>query len=154
MYATATDSSASTFAPRNMSNAYRQIGIETSINGASAHQLTTMLLNGALDSITRARGAIINNQIEGKCAAISKAISIIDEGLKASLNIAEGGDLALRLNDLYAYITTRLTQANLRNDPDALEECVNLLTPIRDAWVAIAPTSDAPAASAAMRIQA
>ena len=113
-----------------------------------------MLLNGALESITRARGAMMKQQIEAKCAAIGKAISIIDEGLKTSLNLTEGGDLAQRLNDLYAYITTRLTQANLRNDPAALEECVNLLTPIRDAWVAIAPTSDAPATSAAMRIQA
>ena len=154
MYATATSSSASTFSPRNMSNAYRQIDVQTGVSGASAHQLTTMLLNGALESITRARGAMMNQQIEAKCAAIGKAISIIDEGLKASLNLAEGGDLAQRLNDLYFYITTRLTQANLRNDPAALEECANLLAPIRDAWVAIAPTSDAPASTAAMRIQA
>lgn len=154
MYATATGSSANTFSPRNMSNAYRQIDVQTSVNGASAHQLTTMLLNGALEAIMRARGAMMNHQVEAKCTSIGKAISIIDEGLKTSLNLTEGGDLAQRLNDLYAYITTRLTQANLRNDPAALEECVNLLTPIRDAWVAIAHISDTPATSAAMRIQA
>lgn len=154
MYATATGSSASMFSQRNMSNTYRRIDVETGVNGASGHQLTTMLLNGALESIAQARGAMMSGQIEVKCKAITKSVSIIDEGLKASLNLAEGGDLAQRLNDLYSYITTRLTQANLRNDPAALEECVNLLTPIRDAWVAIAPTSDAPASTAAMRIQA
>lgn len=154
MYATATGSSASMFSQRNMSSAYRRIDVETGVNGASGHQLTTMLLNGALESIAQARGAMMNGQIEAKCKAITKSVSIIDEGLKASLNLAEGGDLAQRLNDLYFYITTRLTQANLRNDPAALEECANLLTPIRDAWVAIAPTSDAPASTAAMRIQA
>lgn len=154
MYATATGSFARTTNQRNMSNAYHQIDVQTGVSGASAHQLTTMLLNGALDSITKARGAMMSGQIEAKCAAIGKAISIIDEGLKASLNLAEGGQLAQQLNDLYAYITTRLTQGNLHNDPAALEECVNLLKPIRDAWVAIAPTSDAPASAASMRIQA
>lgn len=153
MYATATGSSASMFSQRNMSNTYRRIDVETGVSGASAHQLTTMLLNGALDSIAQARGAMMSGQIEAKCKAINKCVSIIDEGLKASLNLNEGGDLAQRLNELYFYITTRLTQANLRNDPTALEECANLLTPIRDAWVAIAPT-DAPAVRSAMRVQA
>lgn len=154
MYATATGSTASMFSQRNMSNTYRRIDVETGVNGASPHQLTTLLFNGAMDSITQARGAMLNQQIEAKCAAISKAIRIIDEGLKASLNLAEGGELAQRLNDLYAYIGTRLTQANLHNDPAMLDECMALLTQIRDAWVAIAPTADAPASTAAMRIQA
>lgn len=154
MYATATGSTASMFSQRSMSNTYRRIDVETGVNGASPHQLTTLLFNGAMDSITQARGAMTNQQIEAKCAAIGKAIRIVDEGLKGSLNLAEGGELAQRLNDLYTYIGTRLTQANLHNDPAALDECVTLLTQIRDAWVAIAPTSDAPATSAAMRIQA
>jgi flagellar protein FliS len=97
---------------------------------------------------------MLNGQIEVKGAAIGKAIRIIDEGLKASLNLAEGGEVAQNLSDLYAYITLRLTQANLRNDPAALDECVNLLKPVREAWLQIAPTSDAPASTAAMRIQA
>lgn len=154
MYATATSSSANTFSPRNMTNAYRQIDVETSVNGASPHQLTLMLLNGALDAMNRARGAMVNGEIEAKGKAIGKAISIIDEGLKASLNMTEGGELATRLNDLYAYITTRLAQANLRNDPAMLQECTALLSPIRDAWQAIAPASDEPVSTAAMRIQA
>lgn len=153
MYATATGSSASMFAPRNMSSVYRQIDVETGVSGASAHHLITMLFNGALEAISRARGAMMNGEIEAKCAAISKSLSIIDEGLKSSLDLKAGGDLAMRLDDLYGYITMRLTQANLRNDPAALEECTNLLTPIRDAWVAIAP-SDATVVRSALEIRA
>lgn len=154
MYATATSSSAGMFSPRNISNVYRKVDVETGVNGASAHRLITMLFNGALDAIAQARGAMLNGQIEQKCAAINKCLSIVDEGLKAGLDQHAGGDLAQQLDMLYAYIATRLTLANLRNDPAALEECANLLTPIRDAWVVIAPTSDAPASTAAMRIQA
>lgn len=153
MYATATGSSASMFSSRNMSSVYRQIDVETGVSGASAHHLITMLLNGALDSIAQARGAMASGQIEAKCAAISKSVRIVDEGLKAGLDLRNGGELATRLSELYAYVTTRLTQANIRNDDAALEECARLLTPIKEAWVAIAP-ADAAVVRAAMEVHA
>jgi flagellar protein FliS len=153
MYATATGSSASMFSSRNMSSAYRQIDIETGVSGASAHQLITLLFNGAVDCIAQAKGAMLSRNIETKCAAISKAVRIVDEGLKAGLDLKAGGELAGHLHALYGYIVTRLTQANLRNDVAALDECVRLLNPIREAWAAIAP-SGANVVRAAMEVQA
>jgi len=144
MYATATGSIASMFKARNMSNVYRQIGVETGIEGASSHQLVTMLFNGAIDAIAQGKGAMQDRRIEAKCEALTKAVRIVDEGLKAGLDRDRGGELALNLFDLYAYITMRLTQGNLRNDPAALDECTLLLNTIREAWVAIAPASNAP----------
>ena len=153
MYATATGSSASMFSPKKMSSVYRQIDIETGVSGASAHQLITMLFNGALDCIAQGKGALLERNIESKCNAITKAVRIVDEGLKAGLDMKAGGELAEHLSDLYGYITMRLTQANLRNDISALDECTKLLTPIRDAWVTIAP-SDATVVRAAMEVHA
>jgi flagellar protein FliS len=153
MYATATGSSASMFASRNMSSVYRQIDIETGVSGASAHQLITLLFNGALESIAQAKGAMQARNIEAKCTAISKAVRIVDEGLKAGLDLRAGGELANQLNDLYGYIVMRLTQGNLRNDATALDECANLLNPIREAWVMIAP-ADATVVRAAMEVHA
>jgi flagellar protein FliS len=139
MYATATGSSANVFSLKGMSSAYRQIDIETGVSGASSHQLITLLFNGALDAIVQGKGAMLDHNIELKCNAITKAVRIVDEGLKAALNMRSGGELAQNLNDLYAYITLRLIQANLRNDVNALDECVKLLSPLRDAWVSITP---------------
>lgn len=153
MYATATGSSVSMFSSKQMSSAYRQIDIETGVSGASAHQLITLLFNGALESIAQAKGALQSRNIEAKCAAITKAVRIVDEGLKAGLDMRAGGELAQRLNDLYGYIVMRLTQGNLRNDVEALEECTRLLTPIRDAWVQIAP-ANANVVRAAMEVHA
>jgi len=141
------------FGSKNMSSVYRQIDIETGVSGASAHQLITLLFNCALDSIAQAKGAMQSRNIEAKCAAISKAVRIVDEGLKAGLDMRAGGQLAQQLCDLYGYITMRLTQGNLRNDTEALDECVRLLSPIRDAWVAIAP-ADATVVRAAMEVHA
>lgn len=153
MYATATHSSASMFNARNMSSIYRQIDVETGVSGASAHHLVTMLFDGALESIAQARGAMSAGNIPAKCTALSKCVRIVDEGLKAGLNLREGGDLAQQLDALYGYITTQLTLANARNDDTRLEECVRLITPLREAWVAITPPK-AEVVRAAMEIRA
>ena len=127
----------------NASNAYRQIGVETSAASASPHQLVLMLFDGFRDCIAQARGAMIAGQIEAKGRAISRAVGIVGEGLKGGLNLEAGGTLAGDLEALYAYITLRLTHANLHNDLAALEECERLMEPLRSAWVAIGPQAEA-----------
>jgi len=102
-----------------------------------------MLFAGFVDAIALAKGALQNNQVDVKCKAIVRAARIVDEGLKASLDLTGGGELAADLSDLYAYITLRLTQANLRNDALALDECLALMQPLRQAWASIAPPVDA-----------
>ena len=69
-------------------------------------------------------------------------LRIVEEGLKAGLDLKEGGRLAADLSDLYAYVELRLTQANLRNDLAALDECKRLILPLRDAWASIGPQVD------------
>lgn len=141
------------FAPatvhRSPSNAfastYRQIGIETGVAGASPHRLVTMLFEGFGDAITQARAAMQSGQVEAKGKAIVRAVRIINEGLQSALDVEAGGRLADDLMALYSYITRRLTHANLRNDPAALDECVRLIEPLRAAWVAIGVEADSTA---------
>lgn len=77
--------------------------------------------------------------IAEKGAAISKAINIIDNGLKQGLDNEKGGELAHNLASLYDYMTQRLLYANLRNDEPAITEVIKLLTEISDAWRQIGP---------------
>jgi flagellar protein FliS len=126
-----------------LANAYARVGVETRVNVASAHQLIQLLFDGFLDSVMQARAAIRMRQIEAKGKAIGKAVRLIDEGLKAGLNLREGGRLAEDLSALYAYVTVRLTYANLKNDEAALEECIKLIQPLRDAWAEIGPKVEA-----------
>ena len=124
-------------------SAYARVGAETSVNAASAHKLIELLFNGFMDQVALARGAMRAKQIEAKGAAISRAARIVEEGLKAGLNLEAGGRLAEDLNALYAYVALRLLQANLRNDESALDECARLIEPLRDAWIAIGPQVEA-----------
>ncbi|HEX7439670.1 MAG TPA: flagellar export chaperone FliS, partial [Caldimonas sp.] len=98
------------------------------------------LFDGFGDAIAQARAALQRCDIEAKCKAITRAVRIVDEGLKASLDVRGGGKLAEDLLALYGYVALRLTQANLNNDAAALEECQTLLEPVRSAWAAIAPS--------------
>lgn len=127
--------------PRNMQNnfssAYREVGVQSGVLSASPHQLVLMLFDGFLECVAQARGAIASRSIEQKCKAIIRAVRIVDEGLKANLNLKQGGKLAADLDALYGYITMRLTQANLSNDAAALEECAKLIEPVRSAWISI-----------------
>ncbi|MET0334033.1 MAG: flagellar export chaperone FliS [Rhizobacter sp.] len=118
--------------------AYQQVHVTTGVDGASPHRLVQMLFEGLLDSLARARGAMAhgNNAVTG--AEIGRAVRIIEEGLKAGLNVTDGGQLAQDLRDLYAYVTVRLTYANLHNDEAAIAECVKLIEPIASAWDEIA----------------
>lgn len=137
------------FAPPAMSRhasnafagAYRTIGVETGVDGASTHRLIAMLFEGFGDAIAQARVAMARREVEDKCKAITKAVRIVDEGLKASLDIDAGGRLAQDLASLYGYVTLRLTQANLGNDPAVLDECASLMEPVRSAWAAIDPSA-------------
>ena len=118
-------------------NAYHMVGVETGVVTGSPHQLVAMLFEGFMDAVAQARGALAQGNVEAKGKAIGRAVRIIEEGLKAGLDVRGGGQLAVDLRDLYDYVTLRLTQANLRNDAKLLEECRSLIEPLQTAWVAI-----------------
>lgn len=119
---------------------YQRVHVESQVGGdATPHRLTSMLFDGALESMNRAKGALLSRDVQAKGQAIGRAINIIDGGLRAALDPSAGGQLAADLHGLYGYVLTRLTQANLNNDVAAIEECIALLQPIRDAWQAIEP---------------
>ncbi len=120
-------------------DAYSQVGIETSVQAADPYKLVLLLFEGARDAVLIARSAMEENQIEARGAAISKAIDIITNGLKASLDIEQGGALAEQLADLYEYMSVRLLHANLKNDKSIIDEVLMLLEEIHSAWRQIPP---------------
>jgi flagellar secretion chaperone FliS len=112
---------------------YNRVGVTTSVEAASPHRLIQMLMAGALEKIAIAKGHMERNEIAQKGSHISWAISIID-GLRASLNLEAGGEIAQNLDDLYDYMTRRLARANVENNIDLLDEVASLLRTIKGAW--------------------
>lgn len=130
-------------------NQYSRVRTHGGVEAASSHQLTAMLFDGAINRIASARGHMERGEVAAKGECISRGIDIIG-GLRSSLDLARGGELAERLDSLYDYMERRLLHANLRNDVQALDEVAELLRPISEAWAAIPQElrGSAPAAAA------
>lgn len=118
--------------------AYASVGVETGVSAADPHRLILMLFDGALLCVTTARQHMVAGEIGPKGENVSKAINIIANGLKVSLNMEVGGELAQRLAALYDYICERLLFANLKNSVPVLDEVHDLLNELRGAWEGIA----------------
>lgn len=117
-------------------NAYRKGNLKQDVSTADPHKLTLMLLQGALDRIAYAKGAMERKELVSKADFISKASAIIMH-LRDTLDLEVGGEVAENMFALYNYMVERLGDAHVNNDLNMLDEVSSLLTPIRDAWVQI-----------------
>ncbi|MGE7991333.1 flagellar export chaperone FliS [Pseudomonas sp. NPDC089554] len=115
---------------------YQKIGAQAQTSEASPHRLVQMLMEGGLDRIAQAHGAMQRNDIAGKGIAIGKAIGIIG-GLREGLDRDNMTDELNRLDNLYLYMTRRLSEANMKNDPSILDEVRDLLVTVKEGWDAI-----------------
>ncbi|HVL09895.1 MAG TPA: flagellar export chaperone FliS [Burkholderiaceae bacterium] len=132
--------------------AYAKVGLETSTMGASPHQLIQMLFDGARSALAIARHGIERHDLAEKGRAITRAMTIVGEGLRGSLDLARGGEVAANLDALYAYMEAELIAANLHNDARRIEAIDGLLALLQSAWSEIArpavPVASATAATA------
>ena len=115
---------------------YKEVDIQSKLVASNPHGLVVMLLDGVLQKLAKATGAIEREDISQKGELISASIRIIDS-LRASLDFNKGGDLANNLNELYTYMEGRLLKANLDSDSSIIAEVVSLISQIKQAWDAI-----------------
>lgn len=117
-------------------DAYTQVNKYSGITDASPHRLVQMLLEGALEKLAGVKYFLKRGEIAKKGESIGQVIAIIG-GLRSSLDIEAGGELAENLERLYDYMERRLVTANLQNDESILDEVNSLLREIQAGWDAI-----------------
>src|SRR5262245_49528699 len=84
-------------------NAYTQVGVQTGVATADPHKLVGMLFDGVQENLGKARHAMASRDTARKGEALSKAVRILEEGLRGSLDRQRGGSLAQQLDSLYEY---------------------------------------------------
>ncbi len=131
-----------TYGSKQALDQYRNLGLQTQVSEASPHQLVQLMLDGALARIAGAKGALVAGEGARRSELIGKAIGLV-EGLRVSLDMEQGGELAENLGALYEYMGRRLLEANLQEDPALLDEVAGLLTEIRDSWASIGAAAGA-----------
>lgn len=128
---------------------YANVGLQTEVLSASPEHLITLLYNGARAAIMQARLHLQQGNVAERGMAISKAIDIVDSGLKASVSLEQGGELAQNLITTYEIIIHNLLRANLQADDKKLELAEQLLSELGQAWTTSVDTQRTHAPSAA-----
>lgn len=140
-----------TYAPRSRAartvGTYAAIGLETEILGASPERLISLLFRAAQTALAQARHHLETGDVAGRGKVLSKAIDIVDTGLKASVDTDRGGEVARSLIATYDLIIRDLLQANLHADATKLDSAERLLDNVAEAWhLAVDPQFDLAAA--------
>jgi len=117
---------------------YQSVNAYAQTSEASPHRLVQMLMQGGLDRIAQAKGALERKDIATKGLCIGKAVAIIG-GLREGLNQEEVATSLAKVDSLYDYMMRRLTEANISNDEKILDEVGGLLSNVKEGWDAIAP---------------
>ncbi|MDO6514518.1 MULTISPECIES: flagellar export chaperone FliS [unclassified Neptuniibacter] len=112
---------------------YKSVDLRATVETASPHKLISMLLEGALTSLAKAKGSIERKQIEERTEHLNKASDII-VGLKGALDLEKGGEVAANLDELYNYMIRQLIVANRENNADKVQEVMGLILEIRQGW--------------------
>ncbi|MBM5575415.1 flagellar export chaperone FliS [Deefgea sp. CFH1-16] len=134
--------------------AYGQQSLDVTVMSASPHQLIVLLFEGAIKAANLAKMHLESKNIPAKAQEISRAIAIIEDGLRLSLDKNTGGELAENLDALYEYITRQFFEANVKNDIEKIENNIKLLTELKESWMSIVPTlSEAQKAPPAHAVQ-
>lgn len=115
---------------------YQKVNGQAQTSEASPHRLVQMLMQGGLDRIAQAKGAMARNDIAQKGILIGKVIGIVG-GLREGLDLENHADSLADLDGLYAYMSKRLVEANVQNDPEILNEVARLLITVKEGWDAI-----------------
>ncbi len=110
-------------------NEYKKATITTSSPG----ELILMLYNGLIRFLRHAKLALKEKKIEEAHNYIIRAEDII-ETLLSSLDYEKGGEIARNLSMLYDYTYWRLVEANTKKDETIVDEVIEILEPLRDAW--------------------
>ncbi|CAG8867928.1 Flagellar secretion chaperone FliS [Pseudomonas fluorescens] len=121
---------------------YQKVNGAAQTSEASPHRLVQMLMQGGLDRIAQAKGAMARNDIAQRGVLIGKAIGIVG-GLREGLDLENHGESLAELDSLYTYMSRRLVEANAKNDSSILDEVARLLITVKEGWDSVADPAQA-----------
>jgi flagellar secretion chaperone FliS len=116
----------------NVANLYQQTTVTTQNRG----RLIVLLYDGAIKFLRQAVANIQAGDFLAKGRNIRKAQDIILE-LNTVLDMDNGGEIANNLRSLYNFMNRHLTQANLKCDPEMIQDVIRILETLSQSWKTI-----------------
>ena len=112
--------------------AYTAGNLAADLATADPHRVIQLMMQGFLERLAQAKGAIERQDMEAKSLAVSKAQGLL-HGLQDALDMSQGA-ISEDLHGLYAYMDERIWDASLTRDVAPLDEVMNLMVTIKSAW--------------------
>ncbi len=109
---------------------------DTAVSTQSRGRLIVLLYEGAIKFMNLAIKEMEAGNFEEKGCYISRAQDIINE-LNAVLDMESGGEMAMNLRRLYAFMVRCLAEANSKRDPQMIREMITLMEELNQGWKAI-----------------
>lgn len=113
------------------------IEMEQRSDELSPYEVISLLLDGALERVDQAKSTLAKGNTEEAGELMERIVGIIN-GLRGSLDFEKGGEIAVTLDKLYAYINTRLCEAEAETGDEVLLETNELLKQVKSGWDGIA----------------
>lgn len=118
---------------RGSLQAYKKVSVDSQLSAASPHKIVQMLMAGAIERLIQGKAAMQQGNIPVKGERLGKALDIIIS-LRSCLSMDDGGDVAKNLDQLYEFMITQIADGNHRNDPQPLDDVIDIIREIKSAW--------------------
>jgi flagellar protein FliS len=118
---------------RGSLQAYKKVSIDSQLSAASPHKVIQMLMAGAIERLIQGKAAMQQGNIAVKGERLGKALDIVIS-LRTCLSMDDGGDIASNLDSLYDFMIRQISQANQNNEPQPIDDVVEMLREIKSAW--------------------
>lgn len=119
---------------------YRAVSTHGLVADASPTRLVQIMYEHIVAQLVTAQGCMQRirdnlplTDVIAKGKAIGKAVRLINQ-LNATLDMDRGREIAGNLRSLYEYMLSRLTVANLKNDPRIVAEVIELVRKVKSGW--------------------
>ena len=118
---------------RGSLQAYKKVSVDSQLTAASPHKIVQMLMAGAIERLIQGKAAMQAGNIPVKGERLGKALDIIIS-LRSCLSMDDGGDIAKNLDQLYEFMITQISAANHKNDPQPIDDVIDIIREIKSAW--------------------
>lgn len=123
--------------PSRSARAYADSSVQTSVSAAEPGDLIVLIYERIFDHLKSAKRSLENG--EYGVESFTKAHDLIQQGLLAALNPELGGDVALNLGAIYEWSLREIIDARVTKSPQKVAEVIEVLTPLYEAWLSLAP---------------
>jgi flagellar protein FliS len=110
---------------------------DASVTTQSKGRLIVLLYDGAIKFMKLAVKELEADNYEAKGRYIARAQDVINE-LNAVLDTDAGGEIAANLRKLYCFMNNRLSEANIKCDPQMVREVIAMMEELNQGWKTIA----------------